>query len=309
MKEIALGGFMGFFRRKSKKVKKSEVELGEGLLITEENSVEDDKDSLSADGSSSAAGTTKSNSAKRSKSIESPDVYVVGKTSDKSNTLPPFKMMERQEVFAPDLTSPVITALISENIQARKRGEPGYGITDVMKLISAIPDVSDSELEMVIRTIASFGIDIKAVIKEAIEKERLAKNRIDRLNNDVAHHKEIIKQSNDEINLLQVGLVELERSKDCLIKGMRLISESETKQTSDTDGQQTKVIAKHKTQSNTKKSNTKKSTAKTKRKTVKKSAKPKTKKTKSKVSNAAETVELTSINLDVEPIKGRRKSR
>lgn len=243
---------MGFFQKKSNKVKKSKIEPAEDSDVA----VADEEKPPQLDSSSE------------------------------------FKMMERQEVFAPDLTSPVITALISENIEAGRRGEPGYGITDVMKLISAIPQVSDSELAMVIRTIASFGIDVKAVVKEAIEKERLAKHRIERLNSDINNHKTIIKQCKDEINLLEVGLVEMEKSKDCLIKGMRLLTETEAALPL---GESKSSNAKPKTKS--------------KRATRKKSVKTKAKTKKTKVVNTAETVELTSINLDVQPVKRGKKPR
>ncbi|MDH5323998.1 MAG: hypothetical protein OEY58_00890 [Gammaproteobacteria bacterium] len=253
-----------------------------------------------------------------------------------------FKMMDRQEIFAPDLTSPVIEALISENIESGRRGKDHYSITDVMKLISVIPRVSDSELVMVIRTIASFGVDVKAVIKEAIEKERLAQHRMNRLRQDIDGFKQKIKNSQEEIGLLEVGLVELVKSKDCLIKGVRLLKDSGAslpeksavdvqevlskvavaeRQVPEMDTFSTRVMdktelaeantidqkkvqdqvqTKKKTKANTKAKRTTKARSKAKN-TAKTNAK------KVPVSNTAETVELTSINLDVKPISKKHK--
>lgn len=198
-----------------------------------------------------------------------------------------FKMMDRQEIFAPDLTSPVISALISENIEAGRNGKTTYGITDVMKLITTISDVSDSELALVIKTIASFGIDIKAVVKEAIEKERLAKHRITSLKQDIEQHQQQIEVCKEQVDLLEVGMSEMAKSKDYLIKGMRLLTDAD------------KLLD----EKNSKTSSTKKVKSKKENSKAKTSKKKTTGRKKAKIDKAAETVELTSINLDVKPVK------
>ena len=222
------------------------------------------------------------------------------------------------------MISPVIEALIVENIESGRRGKTHYSITDVMKLISAIPQVSDSELAMVIRTISSFGVDIKGVIKEAIEKERLANRRIEQLKQEVQNYRSKIQETQEEIGLLDVGVTELKKSKDCLIKGVRLLKESGTPLIPTENGLSERAdmetVAEEAKQSDdnkdVKKNEAPKSNSTSKKKTrVKaKTAKTKAAKTKGKTKtesaqkdkpaiNTTKTMELTSINLDVKPIK------
>ena len=101
-----------------------------------------------------------------------------------------------------------------------------FGIGDLIKLLHSLPQNNfDAEISAVVRTIASFDINIQNLIDDINNQETLAKKRLKVLELEIELFKAKIKNRQKEMDLLQIGAAELSKSKDCLKKGLKRIGE------------------------------------------------------------------------------------
>jgi hypothetical protein len=101
-----------------------------------------------------------------------------------------------------------------------------FGIGDLIKLLHSLPQQNfDAEISAVVRTIASFDINIQNLIDDINNQETLAKKRLKVLELEIELFKAKIKNRQKEMDLLQIGAAELSKSKVCLEKGLKRIGE------------------------------------------------------------------------------------
>ncbi|MGD8591882.1 MAG: hypothetical protein PVF82_03565 [Gammaproteobacteria bacterium] len=101
-----------------------------------------------------------------------------------------------------------------------------FAIGDLIKLLHSLPQQNfDAEISAVVRTIASFDINIQNLIDDINHQETLAKKRMKVLELEIELFKAKIKNRQKEMDLLQIGAAELSKSKDCLAKGLKRIGE------------------------------------------------------------------------------------
>ena len=101
-----------------------------------------------------------------------------------------------------------------------------FGTGDLVKLFHSLPQKNfDAEITAVVRTIASFDIDIHNLIIDINNQESLANKRIKVLELEIQLFKAKIKSRQKEMDLLQIGVEELGKSKTYLKQGLKSIEE------------------------------------------------------------------------------------
>ena len=101
-----------------------------------------------------------------------------------------------------------------------------FGIGDLIKLLHSLPQQNfEAEISAVVRTMASFDINIPNLISDINNQEVLAKKRLKVLELEIELFKAKIKNRQKEMDLLQIGAAELSKSKECLEKGLKRIGE------------------------------------------------------------------------------------
>lgn len=101
-----------------------------------------------------------------------------------------------------------------------------YGIGDLVKLIHALPQNNfDAEISAVVRTLASFDINIQNLIADIHNQETLARKRMKVLELEIQLYKAKIKNRQKEMDLLQIGAHELSKSKSFLEQGLKRVGE------------------------------------------------------------------------------------
>jgi hypothetical protein len=108
----------------------------------------------------------------------------------------------------------------SQNSQAE------FGIGDLVKLFHSLPQKNfDAEVSAVVRTIASFDINIQNLIDDIHNQETLAQKRMKVLELEIELFKAKIKNRQKEMDLLKIGATELGKSKGYLEQGLQRIGE------------------------------------------------------------------------------------
>jgi hypothetical protein len=101
-----------------------------------------------------------------------------------------------------------------------------FGIGDLIKLFHSLPQQNfDAEISAVVRTIASFDINIPNLIDDLHHQETLAKKRLKVLELEIELFKAKIKNRQKEMDLLKIGSAELLKSKTYLERGLNRIGE------------------------------------------------------------------------------------
>ncbi|WP_455210970.1 hypothetical protein [Kaarinaea lacus] len=101
-----------------------------------------------------------------------------------------------------------------------------FGIGDLIKLFHSLPQKNfDAEISAVVRTIASFDINIQNLIDDINNQETLAKKRLKVLELEIELFKAKIKNRQKEMDLLKLGATELSKSKTYLTQGLHRVGE------------------------------------------------------------------------------------
>ena len=101
-----------------------------------------------------------------------------------------------------------------------------FGIGDLVKLLHSLPQQNfDAEISAVVRTIASFDIDIQELIDDISHQHSLATKRLKVLELEIELFKAKIKNRQKEMDLLHIGVAELVKSKVYLEQGITRIGE------------------------------------------------------------------------------------
>ena len=96
-----------------------------------------------------------------------------------------------------------------------------YSTGDLVNLFHSLPKQNlQAEISAVVRTLASFDININSMIDELTDKETLTKKRLKVLKLEIELFKAKIINRQKEMDLLEVGLSEMLKSKDYLQKGL-----------------------------------------------------------------------------------------
>ena len=101
-----------------------------------------------------------------------------------------------------------------------------FSIGDLIKLFHSLPQKNfDAEISAVVRTIASFDINIQNLIEDIQNQESLAKKRLKVLELEIELFKAKIKNRQKEMDLLKIGATELSKSKVYLARGLNRIGD------------------------------------------------------------------------------------
>lgn len=110
--------------------------------------------------------------------------------------------------------------------QTQNGSQAEFGIGDLVKLFHALPQKNfDAEISAVVRTIASFDINIQNLIDDIHNQETLAQKRMKVLELEIELFKAKIKNRQKEMDLLKIGAAELGKSKGYLEQGLKRIGE------------------------------------------------------------------------------------
>jgi FtsZ-binding cell division protein ZapB len=116
---------------------------------------------------------------------------------------------------------------INEPLNVAKRSGSSsaeYGISDLVKLFHSLPQQNvNAEISTVVRTIASFNINIDHLIEDLIHQESLAKKRVKVLELEIELFKAKIMNRKKEMDLLQMGISELGKANNHLQHGLTAI--------------------------------------------------------------------------------------
>lgn len=106
------------------------------------------------------------------------------------------------------------------------QGPADMGAGDLVKLFHSLPRQNfDAEIAAVVRTIVSFDINIENLIDDITHQELLANKRLKVLELEVQLFNAKIKTRQKEMDLLQIGVDELAKSKTYLQHGLQHIDE------------------------------------------------------------------------------------
>jgi hypothetical protein len=109
---------------------------------------------------------------------------------------------------------------------SHSNGSTEFGIGDLVKLFHSLPQKNfDAEISAVVRTIASFDINIQNLIDDIHNQETLALKRMKVLELEIELFKAKIKNREKEMDLLHIGTAELCKSKAYLERGLQRIGE------------------------------------------------------------------------------------
>jgi len=114
----------------------------------------------------------------------------------------------------------------NQDDQPQQGAAAEFAIGDLIKLFHSLPQQNfDAEISAVVRTIASFDINIENLIEDIRNQETLAKKRMKVLELEIELFKAKIKTRQKELDLLQIGAAELNKSKTYLEQGLKRIGE------------------------------------------------------------------------------------
>lgn len=103
-----------------------------------------------------------------------------------------------------------------------------YSISDLINLFHSLPQQQlAAKISTVVGTIASFDVNIQNLIEDLVNQESLAKKRVKVLELEIELFKAKIKNRKRELDLLQIGICELAKSRTYLQRGMAGISEEQ----------------------------------------------------------------------------------
>lgn len=136
----------------------------------------------------------------------------------------PQDLLDNESVF------PMVN--LQENSSDSLNQEAGhYSVGELIKLFHSLPRQNlDAEISAVVRTIASFDLNISDLINDLASQETLAKKRLKVLELEIELFEAKIKNRKREMDLLHVGLAEMGKSKGYLKKGLQRINEEKNTQ-------------------------------------------------------------------------------
>jgi len=114
------------------------------------------------------------------------------------------------------------------------------GCADVVHLLHSLPRKGNqTELHAIVKTFEVLGISVQSLLDDARRKKQLTDDRLNALDQEINRLNEELEQRREETNILNLGLEELNKLEDSLIRMVDLESQDHDRQPQDQDDEPT----------------------------------------------------------------------